>query len=140
MKFDAICPTWAKIIHSEKEIPKDDKRKFWTDIRRPARCVVAEAYGFSDDYAVSDDFPITKKYKKCNLCREFATKFSELVSPLLYVREDHAWKKKLYEEFKDKNKEVVIKMDEVDADNVNISAIEKLENMFVDHWTTKHEI
>jgi hypothetical protein len=136
-EFSKLCPVWNARIHSENEIPKDEKRKLWTDVKRPSRCVVAEAYGFSDDYATSDDFLIPKKYKRCHMCREFATRFSNIVSPLFYVREDHVWKRKLFEEYKDKNKEVVIKFEEID-ENVNVSNITALELEFVEHIKSKH--
>jgi len=133
--LQSICPVWSDIIHSDKEIPKDQKRKLWTEIRRPSKCVVAEAYGFSDDYATTDNYPRDKKYRICIECKSFSSRFSEALSPMFYVREDHSWKRKAIEELRKKNAE--IKFEEM-SESIDNTVISMLETEFINHWKDKH--
>ena len=52
LTFDAISPMWSKKLEESKLLPLLSLRrlKLYLELKRTAKCVVGEAYGFSSSY------------------------------------------------------------------------------------------
>ena len=66
LTLDAISPMWAKKLEESKILPLLSFRrlKLYLELKRTAKCVVGEAYGFSSSYVCN-----------CKWCSKIAWKF-----------------------------------------------------------------
>jgi hypothetical protein len=62
----AIAPIWAKRLEESKLLPLLSLRrlKLYLELKRTAKCVVGEAYGFSSSYI-----------RNCKMCSKISWKF-----------------------------------------------------------------
>jgi hypothetical protein len=66
LTLDAISPIWAKKLEESKLLPLLSFRrlKLYIKLKRTAKCVVGEAYGFSSSYV-----------RNCKSCSKISWKF-----------------------------------------------------------------
>lgn len=134
MSFIELCPNWNKIIDSIDKLTTHDKIKYWTNVKRPSKCVVGEAWGYSDYYRIEEAFPIERNIPHCAKCTEFSTQFSIALSPAFYVKELGIDKEKINKELLKELEKRGIKIEPEAVGKFDINRVKELMNEFSTHF------